>query len=135
MKTAIEIALKNGWDMFGHSNRPKEEYSRWRLEDTRLYVNFVDQNAWPQCEVYSLEQVIFNLDFAKALAGGSVVCRECGTETEFFREHPVTCTCGEQGQIIEAFDYFLINAALSPDRQKYLDEYVKTIPTTKGADE
>ena len=122
---AIQYALDNSWDMFGW----KPALVSWniRKSDGALRVKTRVGTKPPSIMtlVYSEETVIFNHDFAKALAGGAVVCAKCGTLTEFFREHPVTCACGEQGQVIEAFDHFLTSIALSPNREKYLESFME----------
>jgi len=73
MTTAIEIALKNGWDMFGG---PKcKDFDRWEIgadcggEYLELHY---EPHGW---RAYPLEQVIFNPD-------KEAVCFRCVTEPE-----------------------------------------------------
>ena len=107
MKTAIEIALNNGWDMFGYSDWP------WCMALKSDHLLVAGENYCP-------EQVIFNLDFAKALFGeGKTMCRVCGaTHHEDSLHEAVNTQIGD-------WQYHLQQLALSTDRQKYLDLYVE----------
>ena len=83
-------------------------------------------------KTYQFEQVIFNHDFAKALAGTKWICFECGNPYDLAKTICTVCMCGAYN---EAWEVFLTEIARSTDRQKYLDDYVKTINPSKGADE
>jgi len=69
LEKAIERALDGGWDMFGW----KPALVSWsiRKSDGALRVNIRVGSNPPSVQtiVYSLEAVIFDLDFAKALFG------------------------------------------------------------------
>jgi hypothetical protein len=111
MKTAINIAIENGWMVF---NVRCVTNGRWWVEDDTLFTAYDDVEGgagYYKKKSYSLETVIFNHDFAKAL---------CGQVNELIPE-------GDHFLHAPRWKHFLTSIALSPDRQKYLDDYVKTL--------
>lgn len=93
MKTAINIALKNGFD-------PKPWVGD---EDEFIAETMMDS--------YPLELIIFNLDFAKALAGTESVCIECGKPYDREKLACTSCLCGAWN---EEWEVFLTRAAYPP---------------------
>lgn len=116
MKTAINIALNNGWDMFG------VRWLEWAVDSEDKVLFFGPNHK-------HFDEIIFNLDFAKALFG------------EVDEWYTTKCTCGGNKMHVHGFDthdndcarpkanrgfeYHLKQLALSPNRQKYLSEYVE----------
>ena len=101
---AITVARENGWSVFGATNVMN---GVWRIEDGILDVGFDDVESgggtiWRRH--YSLEQIIFNLDFALALCGDS---RTLETHMQPANEH------------------FLTRIALSPNRLEYLETFME----------
>lgn len=78
----IEIALAGNWDMFGHA----KDMRSWRMssDNTTLYVYFPSPGPGSTKGpfIYSLEQIIFNIEWAKAVFGVERFCISCCQKAE-----------------------------------------------------
>lgn len=101
LKTAIELALENRWDMFGWE---PEDSHEWTVYLTYMTLNSPTDGATQHTK--SLNDIIFNHDFAKALFGDDHID-----------------ILGHQ-HIEYAYQDHLQQLAISTDRLKYLQDYL-----------
>lgn len=116
----ITLGLANGWDMF----KRRGQMTSWRVTDD----NFLIQVCPGITQSYSLEQIIFNIPWAKAVFG------------EKDEWHTTKCTCGGNAAHHLGFDthhdgcarpkanrgfkYHISQYAPLEDRTKYLAEWL-----------
>jgi len=85
LETIITRALDGGWDMFGHAEKSRFSWEVSKCLDSnskKLTVRFEGRD-YTFVEVYQIEQIIFNVPFAKALFG----------EGNAYHYHPENCDC------------------------------------------
>lgn len=120
LKPAIDRALANGWKI------PRMVGETWKVYPSEIAVVF-ETDLDGTVDSLFLEQILFDVPFLKALFGEEKVCQHCGTVAEFFRGIPVTCPCGEQGQVIEAWIYHgqQLVPPTNPERLKYIGDFME----------
>lgn len=118
---SIEKALGNGWDMFGFAGKLKA----WNVNpgefnyQTWLYGRLDDRMVW-QLKV-SVNDIIFNHDFAKAF-WGEPMCTQCKHTDLDCPNHHSNCDTGVYDR--EPWKYHLQQMVLVEDPIKYLKAYL-----------
>jgi len=82
LKTAIELAVKNGWLVF---NRLCVVNGHWWIDEGTLFTAYDDVEGgvgYYGRESYTLEQIIFDISFAKCLFGEEIIKKPVSTYQE-----------------------------------------------------
>jgi len=117
---AIKIALGNGWDCFGWEPALVSWSMRKSDDALRVKVRFGTKPPSIQTFIYSENDIIFNIDFAKALFGDEFYSYKC---TTLAKDGEQACIKGECYEF--SWQYHLKELAVSPDRLKYLSDYLE----------
>lgn len=117
LKKAIEKALSNGWDMFGMIDKQLDE---WWIVDDVLCIRYYAESF---LEHYSVSDIVFNHDFAKAFFGeGKVIIKFIDTwEKDAEGSHRLHARVdGEQ----EAWRCHLQRMVLQENPLSYLEKFL-----------
>jgi len=88
LKQIISRAIEQGWNLFGWvvnekdtDTHYKEGFESWRTIEITEKPNLIIENRFRGhliMDAYSLSDIIFNHDFAKAIFGEEEKCPDCG---------------------------------------------------------
>ena len=122
---AIEIPIKNGWNFMDYSkakDKIKAFHRDYSVEDDGLRAKQGYECLECYAPAYTVEEIIFNHDFAKALFGEEVeYCDAC------HRKHCgsfLDCDCGV-GDNQESWAHHLQQMVISENPIAYLANYLE----------
>ena len=106
------------WDFYQEISPDSEYYEDLHEKDNKFTCE-------PFCcgtnkdKLYSLNDIIYNHDFAKAFWGEDIVCLNCGKPCK-----PYEHCCNDNNETLKAWEYHLREMVIQENPIKYLEKFL-----------